>query len=171
MRYTEIDGQRYEVKDCGSCPYRDMGDGGWGAHCTHPKASQDPRTPLEIKYDGIAEGCPLRDVQEGPQLTQTWYRSNVKVVMDVEKGILHEVKPCPFCGSTDVREIYYDDEGEPLEEWMMEEANKDGGDYGSWDEYIDVNAYLYYVECKDCHGNVFSKDGREDAWDKWDRRA
>lgn len=100
MKYTEIDGKRYEIKDCGYCPFRDMGDDGWNAHCTHPLVDQDPKVRLEIDHDGIAKGCPLRDVQEGPQLTQTWYRSNVKVVMDVEKGILHEVKPCPFCGST-----------------------------------------------------------------------
>ena len=145
MRYTEIDGKRYEVKSCEECPFRDMGDDGWSAHCTYPGVSQG-REHIEIAYDGkIAKGCPLREVKER--------------------------KPCPFCGSTNLKELYSNDEGEPLEEWMMEEANKDGDDYGSWDEYIDVNAYLYYVECKDCHGNVFSKDGRKDVWDKWDRRA
>lgn len=144
MRFTEIDGERYEIEKCERCPFRDMGNGGWGAHCTHPLASHDPKAPLAIAFDGkIAEDCPLREVP----------------------------KPCPFCGSTDLKEVYYDDEGDMLEEWMMEEANKDGDDYGSWDEYIDVNAYLYYVECKDCHGNVFSKEGREDVWDKWNRRV
>lgn len=141
MRFTEIDGKRFEIKECGECPFRDMGDGGWSAHCTYPGVDS-----IEIDYDGkIAKGCPLRVVEEH--------------------------KPCPFCGSTNLNEFYSNDEGEPLEEWMMEEANKDGGDYGSWDEFLDVNAYLYYVECKDCHGNVFSKVGREDVWDKWDRRA
>ena len=145
MRYTEIDGKRYEVKACEECPFRDMGDDGWSAHCTYPGVSQG-RDHIEIAYDGkIAKGCPLRVVEEH--------------------------KPCPFCGSTNLNELYSNDEGEPLEEWMMEEANKDGDDYGSWDEYIDVNAYLYYVECKDCHGNVFSKEGREDVWNKWNRRA
>lgn len=145
MRFTEIDGQKYEVKACEECPFRDMGDDGWSAHCTYPGVSQG-KDHIEIAYDGkIAKGCPLREVKEH--------------------------KPCPFCGSTNLNELYSNDEGEPLEEWMMEKANKYGGDYGSWDEYVDVNAYLYYVECKDCHGNVFSKDGREDVWDKWDRRA
>lgn len=63
MKYTEIDGIRYEVKDCGSCPFRDMGDGGWGAYCTHPLADKDFWNPLKIYYDDIAEGCPLREVE------------------------------------------------------------------------------------------------------------
>lgn len=63
MKYTEIDGERYEVKDCGYCPFRDMGDDGWGAHCTHPHARKDGGTWLEIDHDGIAEGCPLREVE------------------------------------------------------------------------------------------------------------
>ena len=145
MRFTEIDGVRYEIKACEECPFRDMGDDGWSAHCTYPGVSQG-RDHIEIAYDGkIAKGCPLREVKER--------------------------KPCPFCGSTNLNELYSNDEGDMLEKWMMEEANKDGGDYGSWDEFLDVNAYLYYVECKDCHGNVFSKDSRENAWDKWNRRA
>ena len=147
MRFTEIDGKRYEVRACGECPFRDMGDDGYAAHCTYPTMDQDPENRLWIENDGISiqKGCPLREVKER--------------------------KPCPFCGSSNLNEIYSNDEGEPLEEWMMEEANKDGDDYGSWDEYVDVNAYLYYVECKDCHGNVFSKDGRKSVWDKWDRRV
>ena len=171
MRFTEIDGERYEIKKCEDCPFRDMGDDGWGAHCTHPHARKDGGTWLEIDHDGITEGCPLRDVQEGPQLTQTWYRSNVKVVMDVEKGILHEVKPCPFCGSTDLKEVYYDDEGDILEEWMMEEANNDGCDYKSWQEYLDANGYVFMVACPNCHGSVSSGDSMNDAWEKWNRRV
>ena len=184
MRYTEIDGERYEVKDCGYCPFRDMGDDGWNAHCTHPLVDQDPKVRLEINHDGIADGCPLRDAhhdmdeiinkmlkQKGYSLTQTWYKSNVKVVMDAEKGILHEVRPCPFCGSTDIEEIYYDDEGDMLEEWMMEEANKDGCDYKSWQEYLDTNGYVFMVACPNCHGSVSSKDSIMDAWAKWNRRV
>ena len=52
MRYTVIDGRSYEVRECAECPFRDIGDSGWGAHCTHPLACQDPRTPLEIAFDG-----------------------------------------------------------------------------------------------------------------------
>lgn len=63
MKYTVIDGERYEVKDCGDCPFRDLGDDGWNAHCTHPLVNQDPKFRIEIDYDGIAEGCPLREVE------------------------------------------------------------------------------------------------------------
>ena len=144
MRFTEIDGERYEIEKCERCPFRDMGNGGWGAHCTHPLASHDPKAPLAIAFDGkIAEDCPLREVP----------------------------KPCPFCGSTDVREIYYDDEGDILEEWMMEEANNDGCDYKSWQEYLDANGYVFMVACPNCHGSVSSGDSMNDAWTKWNRRV
>lgn len=60
MKYTEIDGKRYEVKSCEECPFRDMGDDGYGAHCTHPVV-YDPYKGLPIKDDGsIPERCPLR---------------------------------------------------------------------------------------------------------------
>ena len=61
MRYTEIDGKRYEVKACEECPFRDMGDDGWSAHCTYPGVSQG-RDHIEISFDGtIPERCPLRE--------------------------------------------------------------------------------------------------------------
>ena len=145
MRYTEIDGKRYEVKDCGHCPFGDMSDAGWAEYCTHPKSGQDKRTPLDIGSNGFAKSCPLREVQEH--------------------------KPCPFCGSTELEEIYVDDEGERLEEWMMEEANKDGGDYGSWQEYLDTLGYAFCVNCTDCHGSVISNDSMTDAWARWNRRT
>ena len=141
MRYTEIDGQRFEVKACEECPFRDMGDGGWSAHCTYPGVDS-----IEIAYDGkIAKGCPLRVVEEH--------------------------KPCPFCGSTDLKEVYYDDEGDMLEEWMMEEANNDGCDYKSWQEYLDARGYVFCIDCMNCHGCVQTKVSIEDAWAKWNRRA
>ena len=144
MRFTEIDGERYEIEKCERCPFRDMGNGGWGAHCTHPLASHDPKAPLAIAFDGkIAEDCPLREVP----------------------------KPCPFCGSTDLKEVYYDDEGDMLEEWMMEEANNDGCDYKSWQEYLDANGYGFMVACSNCHGSVSSGDSMNDAWTKWNRRV
>lgn len=144
MRFTEIDGERYEIEKCERCPFRDMGNGGWGAHCTHPLASHDPKAPLAIAFDGkIAEDCPLREVP----------------------------KPCPFCGSTDLKEVYYDDEGDMLEEWMMEEANNDGCDYKSWQEYLDANGYGFMVACPNCHGSVSSGDSMNDAWTKWNRRV
>ena len=63
MRYTDIDGDRYEVKDCAHCPFSDMSDGGWSSHCTHPKFGHDNRTPLDIDSDGFAKSCPLREVE------------------------------------------------------------------------------------------------------------
>ena len=117
MRYTVIDGRSYEVRECAECPFRDMGDGGWGAHCTHPLASQDPRAPLEIAFDGkIAEGCPLR-------ASGKW--------------------PCPFCGSFRQKEVYIDDTGEILEEWMMDEVNKgmdENDQYMTLQEFYDAAA-------------------------------
>ena len=168
MKYTEIDGERYEVKDCGYCPFRDMGDDGWGAHCTHPHARKDGGTWLEIDHDGIADGCPLRDVKDQYHSMEEIIGKMFKVQKG--KGILHEIKPCPFCGSTDIREIYYDDEGDMLEEWMMEEANNDGCDYKSWQEYLDANGYVFMVACPNCHGSVSSGDSMKDAWEKWNRR-
>lgn len=64
MRYTDIDGERYEVKDCGHCPFGDMSDAGGGEYCNHPKSGQDPRTPLDIDSNGFAKSCPLREVRE-----------------------------------------------------------------------------------------------------------
>ena len=61
IRYTEIDGKRYDVRKCYECPFRDMGDGGYAAHCTYPTLERDSENTLWIKDDGIAiqEGCPL----------------------------------------------------------------------------------------------------------------
>ena len=145
MRFTEIDGERYEVGACRECPFRDMGDGGYAAHCTHPNAEPYMDDMLWIDEDGISipDGCPLREVP----------------------------KPCPFCGSTDLKEVYYDDEGDMLEEWMMEEANNDGCDYKSWQEYLDANGYVFMVACPNCHGSVSSGDSMKDAWEKWNRRV
>ncbi len=168
MKYTEIDGERYEVKDCGYCPFRDMGDDGWGAHCTHPHARKDGGTWLEIDHDGIADGCPLRDVKDQYHSMEEIIGKMFKVQKD--KGIIHEVKPCPFCGSTDIKETYFDDEGDILEEWMMEEANNDGCDYKSWQEYLDANGYAFLVGCEECGGSITSKDNMKDAWEKWNRR-
>lgn len=149
MRYTEIDGDRYEIKECGGCPFRDMGDGGWGAHCTYPGVSQG-RDHVEIDYDGIAEGCPLREAEEH--------------------------KPCPFCGSTKLRIVYIDDTGEELEQWMMEEANKESESegregYESWQEFVDANALYFQIHCVTCSATVMTSQCEKDAWAKWDRRV
>lgn len=154
MRFTEIDGKRYEVKACEKCPFRDMGDGGWSAHCTHPGVSQG-RDHIEIAFDGaIPERCPLREVQD-PKET---------------------LKPCPFCGSTRIRERYLDDACEEIDERMVEKVNsyaiKEGSEpYNSIDEYREVNAYWWQVYCPRCEVYITSAKSMEDAWDKWNRRA
>ena len=173
MKYTEIDGERYEVKDCGYCPFRDMGDDGWGAHCTHPHARKDGGTWLEIDHDGIADGCPLRDVKDQYHSMEEIIGKMFKIQKG--KGILHEIKPCPFCGSTEIKERYLDDDCEEIEEWMVEEANsyvkEDGGDpYNSIDEYREVNAYYWQIYCPRCDVYMTSGLSMKDAWAKWNRR-
>lgn len=149
MRFTEIDGKRYEIKECGECPFRDMGDGGWGAHCTYPGVSQG-RDHVEIDYDGIAEGCPLREAEEH--------------------------KPCPFCGSTRIRERYLDDACEEIDEQMVEKVNsyaiKEGFEpYRSVGEYREENAHYWQIYCPRCDVHITSDKSIEDAWAKWNRRA
>lgn len=148
MRYTVIDGRSYEVRECAECPFRDMGDGGWGAHCTHPLASQDPRAPLEIAFDGrIAEGCPLR-------ASGKW--------------------PCPFCGSFRQKEVYIDDTGEILEEWMMDEVNKgmdENDQYMTLQEFYDAAACHFLIQCTICGCNIESPISIKDAWAKWNMRV
>lgn len=63
MRYTEIDGTGYEIKDCAHCPFSDMSDAGGAEYCFHPKSGQDKRTPLDIDSNGFAKTCPLREVE------------------------------------------------------------------------------------------------------------
>ena len=169
MRYTEIDGERYEVKDCGYCPFRDMGDDGWGAHCTHPHARKDGGTWLEIDHDGIADGCPLRDVKDQYHSMEEIIGKMLRVQMG--KGVIHVIRPCPFCGSTNLSEHHFNDEGEELEKWMMEEANNDGCDYKSWQEYLDTNTYVCAGMCDDCKASMYSGENIRDAWEKWNRRS
>ena len=66
MRYTEIDGKRYEVKACMKCPFREMGDSGYYALCTYPTVDKDYKNIVWIEDDGISiqKGCPLREVVE-----------------------------------------------------------------------------------------------------------
>lgn len=62
MKYTEIDGKRYEIKSCDECPFRNMGDDGYGAYCTHPLVDNLAHD-IMIGYGVIiAEECPLREV-------------------------------------------------------------------------------------------------------------
>ena len=149
MRYVEIDGEKYMIDACVNCMFMEKGDDGYGAHCNHPekKGYIDLEHVYYTAYDKdpvrIHEDCPLREVP----------------------------KPCPFCGSTDLKEVYYDDEGDMLEEWMMEEANNDGCDYKSWQEYLDARGYVFCIDCMNCHGCIQTKVSIEDAWAKWNRRV
>lgn len=61
IRYTEIDGKRFDVRKCDECPFRDMGDGGYAAHCTYPTLERNSENTLWIENDGVSiqEGCPL----------------------------------------------------------------------------------------------------------------
>ena len=152
MRFTEIDGKRYEVRKCYECPFRDMGDSGYYAHCTYPTIGQYPDDALWIEDDGVSiqEGCPLREVQEH--------------------------KPCPFCGSTSLSEIYVDDTGQELEQWMMDEANRESESEGlagfaSWEEFVSINARYFHVRCDDCSATVGSMKDMADTWAKWNRRS
>ena len=62
MRFTEIDGKKYEIEKCTACPFGDI-DVGWG-DCTYPGVSQG-RDHIEISFDGaIPERCPRRGVVE-----------------------------------------------------------------------------------------------------------
>lgn len=175
MKYTEIDGKRYTISECVNCMFMEKGDDGYGAHCNHPekKGYIDLEHVYYTAYDKdpvrIHEDCPLRDVQDQHISMDEIIGKMFKVQKG--KGTIHEIKPCPFCGSTEIEEIYYDDEGDILEEWMMEEANNDGCDYKSWQEYLDANGYVFLIGCANCHGSVSSKDSIEDAWAKWNRRV
>lgn len=59
-----------------------------------------------------------------------------------------KLKPCPFCGSTDI--------------------DIDETDFGRADD-----PYCYIVKCMACHASVYvdSDDTMEDAASKWNRRA
>ena len=180
MKYTEIDGKRYEIKKCEDCPFMDNGDSGYCAHCNHP-AKKDYIDLEYISYTSyknpegmIHKDCPLRDVQDQYHSMDEIINKMLRVQKGV--GVLHEVKSCPFCGSTRIRERYLDDDCEEIEEWMVEEANSYVNEYGgelynSIDEYREVNASYWQVYCPRCDVYVTSGKSIEDAWDKWNRRA
>ena len=89
---------------------------------------------------------------------------------------MNELKPCPFCGSTRIRERYLDDACEEIDERMVEKVNsyadKEGFEpYKSIDEYREVNAYWWQVYCPRCEAYVTSDKSIEDARDKWNKRV
>lgn len=89
---------------------------------------------------------------------------------------MNELKPCPFCGSPDPSITYLDDQGDTLVQWMMEAANKESESegcekYASWDEFVDVNTYMFIIDCDECHGCIRSCISMEDALAKWNKRT
>jgi Lar family restriction alleviation protein len=63
------------------------------------------------------------------------------------RGTDTEIKPCPFCGCTDID--YFET------------------DYGQADD-----PYFYVISCTDCNANVFADGGElDDAIKLWNRRA
>ena len=87
-----------------------------------------------------------------------------------------DLKPCPFCGSTNIVELSFDDEGNELEEWMMTDANRESESEGlpgfrSWEEFVETCAYVHQVQCADCNAGMISKVSMDYAWEKWNRRA
>ena len=87
-----------------------------------------------------------------------------------------ELKPCPFCGSPDPSITYLDDQGDVLDLWMMDAANKESESegcegYASWDEFIDANAHMFIIDCDECSGCIRSHISMEDALAKWNKRA
>lgn len=89
---------------------------------------------------------------------------------------MKEHRPCPFCGSTKIVELSFDDEGNELDEWMMTDANRESESEGfpgfeSWDEFVEANAYIHQVQCADCNAGMISKKSMKDAWDKWNWRS
>lgn len=87
-----------------------------------------------------------------------------------------DLKPCPFCGSTNIVELSFDDEGNELEEWMMTDANRESESeglpgFGSWEEFVETCAYVHQVQCADCNAGMISKVSMDYAWEKWNRRA
>lgn len=102
MKYTEIDGKSYTISACVNCMFMEAGDDGYGAHCNHPAKKE--YINLEYLYYTshdenpvrIHEDCPLRDIPSSHYDLEELAKKKFKVQKG--KGILHEIKPCPFCG-------------------------------------------------------------------------
>lgn len=63
MKYVEIDGKRYGIKDCNSCPFFEE-DVGYPPECRHPCLNTRTILSMETCYGGIDAKCPLREVEE-----------------------------------------------------------------------------------------------------------
>ena len=62
MRYTEIDGVRYGIKDCYLCPFFNVEV--WSVpECKYPSNDEITLLSLETVYSGIDTKCPLREIE------------------------------------------------------------------------------------------------------------
>lgn len=133
----------------------------------------NPRFLMKLDENGTLVSCDSKNLKYGLYAFSDCHTMIGEFDRVYEEG---EHKPCPFCGSTRIKERYLDDDCEEIEEWMVEEANsyanEDGSEpYNSIDEYREVNAFYWQVYCPRCDVYVTSAKSMEDAWAKWDRRA
>lgn len=63
MRFTEIDGKRYDVECCRKCPFFEMEftDDGFISDCRHPEGG---RPKVWFPSSEYGKNCPLREVEE-----------------------------------------------------------------------------------------------------------
>ena len=73
MKYTEIDGQRYEVQCCRDCPFYNNGEfkmGLYHSECKHPRIAKRVESAFfngQFYLKGVNTHdivCPLREVGE-----------------------------------------------------------------------------------------------------------
>lgn len=62
MKYVEIDGKRYEIKDCYLCPFFNE-EVGFTPECKYPSNDIIALLSMETVYSGIDTKCPLREVE------------------------------------------------------------------------------------------------------------
>lgn len=62
MKYTEIDGERYEIKRCAECPFGVL-TYNMNIYCKHPHINDDHPVWIWHEYT-IPVRCPLREVME-----------------------------------------------------------------------------------------------------------
>ena len=134
----------------------------------------DPWYLMKLDENGTLVSCDSKNLLYGGSYA---FRDCHTMIGDFDRIYEMEVhRPCPFCGSTDIREIYFDDEGNELEEWMMTDANRECESEGrpgfeSWEEFVEASAYHFIVACGGCNAQVISEMNIKDAWTKWNRRV
>ena len=133
----------------------------------------NPRFLMKLDENGTLVSCESKNLLYGPQGFSVCHTMIGEFDRVYEE---RDHKPCPFCGSTSLSVAYIDETGEELEQWMMDDANRESESdgsmgYDSWDEFVHINAEYYYIRCNNCSAGVISRKGMEDAWAKWDRRT